>query len=134
MRVTLLHPLYVSLVVAVGCGGKAGAPGTNPAAALDSPPGQAGPAPLRRLTQEQYRNTVRQLLGVTDLGTDLPVDEGTAGFFGNTIAPVSELHLEKYGRAAELVARSAVRRAGDLITCAQAGQNADRLACATQFV
>ena len=46
-----------------------------------------------------------------------PIDEGIAGFFGNTIAPVSELHLEKYGRAADLVARRSVAKLGRLLPC-----------------
>lgn len=37
---------------------------------------------------------------------ELPIDEGTAGFFANTLAPTSELQLEQYGRAAEHVSRS----------------------------
>ncbi len=133
MRIALLHVLYVAaLAASAGCMGRTG--GTWGAAAVETPPASAGPAPLRRLTQEQYRNTVRQLLGVKDLGTDLPVDEGTAGFFGNTIAPVSELHLEKYGRAAELVARSAVKNLAGLLPCKQPVPAAEQRTCAASFV
>jgi hypothetical protein len=134
MRSALLHALY--LMAAVAAGGCAGRPGAQSAgrAAVEAPPREVAPAPLRRLTAEQYRNSIRQLLGVTELGADLPVDEGTAGFFGNTIAPVSELHLEKYGRAAELVARAAVAKAGALLPCAASPAPAEELSCATRFV
>jgi hypothetical protein len=134
MRSGLLHALY--LTAAMAAGGCAGRPGalSGGRAGVESPPRTVAQAPLRRLTAEQYRNTVRQLLGVTEVGADLPVDEGTAGFFGNTIAPVSELHLEKYGRAAELVARSVVARAGNLLPCAASPAPSEELACATRFI
>ena len=113
-----------------GCG-----PRTRPAAVADqveTPPATAASAPLRRLTQEQYRNSVRDLLGIKDVGVDLSIDEGVAGFHGNTIAPVSELHLEKYGRAAELVARQAVARLPALLPCDPA--RAGEATCARAFV
>src|SRR5947209_5118325 len=63
-------------------GGSSGAPGGNgapgsspPGTVTPAPPGQnpvapasvsAAVAPLRRLTREQYRNTVRDLVGVSD--------------------------------------------------------------------
>jgi hypothetical protein len=133
MRIALLHVLYVAALVTAGCGGWSGR-GVGTGSAIETPPPAAGPAPLRRLTQEQYRNTVRELLGIKELGTDLPVDEGSAGFFGNTIAPVSELHLEKYGRAAELLARAAVQRLPGLLPCQHPVAEADRSACATRFI
>jgi hypothetical protein len=132
MRSAILHVLY--LVPAVALAACAGRPASQSSSIVEGPPTAVGPAPLRRLTQEQYRNTVRELFGVKDLGTDLPIDEGTAGFFGNTIAPVSELHLEKYGRAAEVVARTASQRLGALLPCAGASQVADELGCATRFI
>ncbi len=132
MRSAILHALYLCLAVTVtGCAARSpstGKPG------LETAPTVAGPAPLRRLTEEQYRNTVRELFGVRDLGTDLPVDEGTAGFFGNTIAPVSELHLEKYGRAAEVVARTVAQRLGSLLPCAGQTPVKDEPACASRFI
>src|SRR5688500_20195588 len=90
------------------CGSRPGAWSGGALPEVEGPPKVAAATPLRRLTREQYRNSVRDLLGVSDVPIDLAIDEGIAGFFGNTIAPVSELHLEKYGRTADLVARSAV--------------------------
>jgi hypothetical protein len=99
---------------------------------VESAPTTAAIAPLRRLTQEQYRNSVRDLLGIKDVWVDLTIDEGVAGFHGNTIAPVSELHLEKYGRAAELVARQAVARLPALLPCDPT--RVGEAACARAFV
>jgi hypothetical protein len=69
---------------------------------------------------------------VTDVGADLPIDEGSGGFYGNAIAPVSELFLEKYGRAAELVGRKVAGRLGELLPCdpARVGEGA----CARLFI
>ena len=66
------------------------------------------------------------------MGADLTIDEGVAGFHGNTIAPVSELHLEKYGRAADLVARQAAGRLPAILPCDPA--RTGEAACARQFV
>jgi hypothetical protein len=128
------RPLHVFYLVAAGavaaCGGGQARPPERPA--VEAAPAVAAATPLRRLTQEQYRNTVRDLLGIGDIGTDLGIDEGIAGFFGNTIAPASELHLEKYGRAAELIARQAVTRLPALLPCDPA--SAEQAACARSFV
>jgi hypothetical protein len=125
-----LHCFYLLVLAAGACGGRGSTGAALPT--VERAPARAAATPLRRLTQEQYRNTVRDLLGVKDIGTDLGLDEGIAGFFGNTIAPVSELHLEKYGRAADLVARKAVSQLGRLLPCdpAKVGEPA----CARQFV
>jgi hypothetical protein len=121
--------LLVAISLA-GCGGR-----TRSAVVADQvepPPATAAVAPLRRLTQEQYRNSVRDLLGVKEMGVDLTIDEGVAGFHGNTIAPVSELHLEKYGRAADLVARQAAGRLPAILPCDPA--RTGDATCARQFV
>jgi hypothetical protein len=120
--------LAVTLLAACG-------PRSRPAAVaeqVEAPPATAASAPLRRLTQEQYRNSVRDLLGIREVGVDLTIDEGVAGFHGNTIAPVSELHLEKYGRAAELVARQAVTRLPALLPCDP--DRAGEVPCARAFI
>lgn len=126
-----LHWFYLAAALAGACGGRAGT-GAAAVATIERPPERAASTPLRRLTREQYRNSVRDLLGVKEIGTDLAVDEGIGGFFGNTIAPVSELHLEKYGRAADLLARKAVSDLGRLLPCdpAKVGEEV----CGHQFV
>jgi Protein of unknown function (DUF1592)/Protein of unknown function (DUF1588)/Protein of unknown function (DUF1595)/Protein of unknown function (DUF1587)/Protein of unknown function (DUF1585) len=95
-----------------------------------SSPLAAGPAPLRRLTREQYANTVRDLLGFTGgVDADLPVDEGAGGFFSNAIAPVTELQLEKYRGAAEQLAWRAVRNLPALVPCDPGDPS-----CASRFI
>jgi hypothetical protein len=125
--------LLASVIAAGACGGGASAgktgalaPGLRPEAAA------VAAAPLRRLTQEQYRRSVRDLLGLKDPELDLPIDEGAGGFYGNTIAPVSELHLDKYGRAAELLARQAAARLPSLLPCDPKKVGEDR--CAAAFI
>ncbi|MGE3808616.1 MAG: DUF1592 domain-containing protein, partial [Gemmataceae bacterium] len=57
---------------------------------------------LRRLNRNEYRNTIRDLLGVShDASLELPEDPPANGFDNNGAAlTVSPLHLEKYLRAA----------------------------------
>ena len=156
-RFGFLQSIYLLAGVLAGfsCGCGAGAkPALGPAehpAVAEAPPEQAAAAPLRRLTQDQYRNTIRDLLGLEVLAADLPVDEGVAGFFSNTIAPVSELHLEKYGRLAELLARQAGERiataapakahaqhqgnsGGYLVRCPATASKQEAKSCGAEFV
>src|SRR5438552_2959247 len=80
----------------VGTGGTGGATPVNPAAV------KVGISPLRRLTAEQYRNTVRDLLGMKDAKdvvatTDLPADGAIADrFSGNTVAALQGLDADTY--------------------------------------
>src|SRR5688572_759834 len=52
-------------------------PAAPPITPLAPPAGTltAGPMPVRALTEREYRNTVRDLLGVEPNGVDLPLDE-----------------------------------------------------------
>ena len=61
-----------------------------------------GYLPSHRLTRTQYRNTIRDLIGVgMEVADDLPTDEATFGFdqMGD-VQEVSAVHLEKYLEAA----------------------------------
>jgi hypothetical protein len=125
--------LAFALVLGGGC---AGVPApVSPAATAPSVVGhdiQAGLAPLRRLTQEQYVNTIRDLLGITDPITgDLPIDEGAGGFYSNVIAPISELQIEKYRTAAEVLAAKAAENLSALLPC---DPDAGESACAQRFI
>jgi hypothetical protein len=93
---------------------------------------QAGLAPLRRLTHEQYANTIRDLLGVADpILADLPVDEGAGGFYSNVIAPISELAIEKYRSAAEVLAARAAENLPALVPC---DPGSGEVPCAHSFI
>lgn len=64
-----------------------------------------GYMPSHRLTRRQYRNTIRDLIGVgMEVADDLPTDEATHGFdqIGD-VQDVSAVHLEKYLAAANYI-------------------------------
>jgi hypothetical protein len=115
----------------------AGAPGAAPGGGTQAPaPANvtAGVAPLRRLTAEQYQNTVRDLLGVQEVPAvgDLPAD-GTISdrFFSNAAGTLASVDLDHYGGAAEALAAKAVANLATLVPCAPASGDA---ACAQKFI
>jgi len=69
-----------------------------------------GPAPLRRLTKNEYTNSLRDLLGIsTRPGDDLPPEEETYGFDNNASGRgVTQIHVERYMLAAETLIREAI--------------------------
>lgn len=91
-------------------------------------------APLRRLTQLEYRNTVRDLLGVEPPSSlEFPVDGRAGGFDNNaTVLSVSPLLAEKYLEAAEALAPAALARNPTLVPCDPAALGEQ--ACARQFI
>ena len=114
-----------------------GAPGTaNPNTQAPAPDSvNAGVAPLRRLTGEQYRNTVRDLLGIsTGLGTlALPGDDVVDDrFASNGESVVKGIDFDRYADAAAGLAKQAVANLGTLVPCdAKALGDA---ACARKFI
>ena len=113
-----------------GPGGSSGS--TNPAAACTTV--SPGAAPLRRMTQSQYNNTVRDLLGDKTHPADTFPPDQTTGTFSNNAASqtVSPLLAQSYQQAAEALAATAVTNKSALLPCdpAKAGEDA----CAKQFV
>jgi hypothetical protein len=95
-----------------GCG-----EGESGADAQTAPPQEEaasdpGTVTLRRLNRAEYNNTARDLLGV-DLrpADDFPADSHSYGFDNIAdVLSISPLQLELYERAAELLAREALRR------------------------
>ncbi len=64
---------------------------------------------LRRLNRTEYRNAVRDLLGVEINAADLlPADQSSHGFDNVTVGDLSPGLLTRYVRAAEKIARLAV--------------------------
>ncbi len=79
------------------------------AAALRPNPGRS--AAIRRLTRTEYRNAIRDLLGLdVDVSTLLPADESSYGFDNVTVGELSPTLLERYMSAAEKISRLAVGR------------------------
>ncbi len=88
--------------------------------------------PLRRLTREEYNNTVRDLLGdTTRPASSLPPDEAVGGFESNNLAPVTPVIVERYMDAAEALAATAVKRLDTLAPCAASEPHAK---CAETFI
>jgi hypothetical protein len=110
---------------------------SNPAGPTAPAPAgvSAGVAPLRRLNADQYRNTVQDLLGITDPvnASDLPADEAIGGrFTSNVVRPVQGVDVERYAAMAETLARKAVANLPGLLGCDPSG--AAEMACVGKFV
>jgi hypothetical protein len=126
-------------LLAAGCGAPRSQPPivSQPPVAPSAAPAPAreivvAPVPLRRLTNEEYNNTVRDLLGDTTRPADsFPPDEVVGGFENNTISPVTPLIVERYMGAAEALAAGAVGRLDRLAPC-PAGEPHE--ACARAFL
>jgi hypothetical protein len=107
--------------------------GSSPVSACDSAAVDPGPSPLSLLTRTQYLNVLHDLFGsVPDLSVAL-----AGGARGSTIGAgqgdISQVELEDYQRAAEIVAADVVQgeRLAELVPCAD-GANARE--CASSFV
>lgn len=100
--------------------GSTPAPIATPADGAACPTLQLAPSPLRRLTRFEYRNSVRDLLGVDPSAADeLPVDEKITDGYSNNAAvlTVSALHAEKYVLVSEALAAQALSEDPTLAAC-----------------
>ena len=113
--------------------GGAGPGGAGPGGGNPSPVNTTGRPPLQQLTQAQFNNTVRDLLGFEgDFATGFPKDEDGTGFRANTNAPVSGTQVDEYEQAAELLGAEGGRRSGRAPgPCLPPKAEAD---CAEEFV
>jgi hypothetical protein len=106
-------------------------PGQNPPAPANA---SAGVAPLRRLTRAQYRNTIRDLLGLSDAvaTSALPGDDAINDrFYSNTVSPLQPIDVGKYADAADAIATKAVASLAGLVPCDPKTGDA---ACARSFI
>jgi Protein of unknown function (DUF1592)/Protein of unknown function (DUF1588)/Protein of unknown function (DUF1587)/Protein of unknown function (DUF1595)/Protein of unknown function (DUF1585) len=115
----------------LGAGLGSGAPATTQSACATISPGAT---PLRRLTQGEYDNTVRDLLGdTTSPASAFPPDQRVGDFSNTAVAlTVSPLLAQSYESAAEALAGAAVAHLGTLVPCDTAATG--EAACATQFI
>jgi Protein of unknown function (DUF1592)/Protein of unknown function (DUF1595)/Protein of unknown function (DUF1587) len=111
------------------------APVTNPAGTATAPAGSApGVTQLRRLTLLEYRNSIRDLLGVTELDTsDLAADQqaGTSGYTTGaaiTSAPDVRLFLDHTDK----LAKAAMPHLASQVPCI--GQADADQACARELI
>jgi hypothetical protein len=91
---------------------------------------------LRRLTNAEYRQTVRDLLGDgPDRAANLPTDAVHDGFDNNAEAiAISNVHIEKYREAAEQIAADVIAdaaRRDRVVACSLA---ANKTGCLAQFI
>jgi len=110
--------------------GTAGAGATLSCNAAAPDPGEA---PLTRLTQEQYLNSIKDLFGNIDLTSIYPSGI-SASQFGLAQADVDGSDLDHYQRASELVSSTIVGSAASLAKIAPCAQGADPRGCAKAFL
>jgi len=136
------RPLVAAFLLLAGC---AATSATNPAVHPANGPSRShpvahtpavtvtvAPAPLRRLTNEEYNNTIRDLLGDTSRPADaFPPDEAIGGFENNTVAPITQDLVERYLETAEVLAARAVTHIDTLAPCSTSSKPLD---CARGFV
>lgn len=112
----------------------------NPTASPSSPSNSCGtgldpgPAPLRRLTQEQYRNTLRDLFGEVP-GLQAALDSSSQpSEFGLVQPDVAPVELEVYQHTAETVAAFVASKPAKLQAIAPCATGVSKRECARSFV
>lgn len=112
-----------------GDNGKGGAPSEPEGNTGDLKVESAGPRPLRRLTRDEYNNTVRDLLSDASAPAAKFADDvrGEGGFYSPN--RVSGVETSAYRDAAESLAAAAVQRTPSLAACASGEP-----ACADAFI
>lgn len=108
---------------ASGAGGSSG-PGVDPLAVTCTPGKRAlGPAPMRRLSRVEYRNTVRDLFaGATLPDVTLPPDKAVGSFENNAeVQAPSDGQIDAYAAAAAALAPAAMAAVTKLAPCAASG-------------
>jgi hypothetical protein len=126
----------IGLSGAAGGNGAGTAGTTVPPADCASAPADPGEAPLRRLTQEQFTNTVRDLFGNINLSAIFPTAQ-SASQFGLAQADVDSADLDKYQRTAEQVAAAVIadkNLLNRIAPCASSTAAADARTCAKTFL
>lgn len=90
-----------------------------------------GRSPVRRLTREEYNNTVRDLLGdTTGAGSGFAPEQAKDGFLNNAdVLSTDQLLVDNYMTGAEAVAADALRRGVFTLPCAQEARN-----CAASYI
>lgn len=95
--------------------------------------GRIGRSPLRRLSREEYDNTVRDLFGFDpgfSVTEDFPADGKAGPFPSNAAGSVDDTQTLRYQQAAERVSMLVAERLPTLLPCATAADSR----CAEEFV
>jgi len=113
-----------------GSGGPKAGEGQAPICAS----GTAGPAPMRRLTRDEYNRTVHDLLGDDqNLADGFALDASIGLFRNNTNSPVTSLLATQYMEAADALATMAAGSLSTLLPC-DPGAPGDEEACIHGFL
>jgi hypothetical protein len=95
----------------------------------------AGLTPARRLTRDQFNNTVRDLIGATGTPADrLAPDERIGPFNSNAIAPVDSTLVQQHQEVAATLATAAKARMAQISPCDLNSDTGTSTTCATRFV
>lgn len=116
-----------------GVAGGEGGDGTTEVIALPATCGerpQVARSRLRRLTKEQYANTVKDLLGLDFDSSGFVQDTSTGPFATNANYAPQLADIDNYALAAESLAKRAVANVGTLTKCGGSSE----AACAERFV
>jgi hypothetical protein len=120
---------------ATGSSGNTGVPPDITAANCTAAKGvlNAGLTKVRRLTRDQFNNTVRDLLLTTGTPADaLAPDERMGPFASNAVAPITELLVQQHEEVAAKLALDAKARMAQLSPCDLAADTGTT--CTTKFV
>jgi hypothetical protein len=118
-----------------GSGPTVGTGSKSPAALDCSGKAAAAPAPVARLTNLEYRNTVRELFpGVTIPEVDLPGDNVVEGFDNNAKAQTPSSSLIEQYRANAQAAGAAVAARVDLALPCKTTTAAEQDSCGRQWI
>jgi uncharacterized protein DUF1592/uncharacterized protein DUF1588/uncharacterized protein DUF1595/uncharacterized protein DUF1585/uncharacterized protein DUF1587 len=119
---------------AAGAGSGSGGTTPDPGVDCDARPIDPGPSPMRLLSRREYTNTLRDLVGdVAGLDAALgPSVEASA--FGLIQPDVTQVELESFQDAADVVAAAVVGNQQRLAALAPCEADAEPLACARRFV
>ncbi|HEX4406422.1 MAG TPA: DUF1592 domain-containing protein [Polyangia bacterium] len=95
--------------------------------------------PLRRLTQQEYANAVRDLLAMTTpvSTADIPADENVGPFASNSVTALTDLGTQQYLDSAETLSTAAVATPAALtalVGCDRTVAGATDATCASQFI
>jgi hypothetical protein len=123
-----------------GSGGSGSGSATGGAGPVSCSAPNPGSAPLRRLSNAEYRNTIRDLFGgvpdiesvVASATSEFPAEPESLGFRNSAqFLTVQTLSAEKYMTASELIAEAAAPAAG-IVSCSP--ESGEELACARTFI
>ncbi len=81
-------------------------------------PNGVGATPLRRVSQVEYSNAVRDLFGVTVAASDLPSDDKNGVFNPNTVNPMTADQFTGYDTTAQTVADGVAQNIAQASSCA----------------